>query len=255
MPNEVDEFMKGLDEEVQDPFTPNTEDPFAKADVVGETKKQEDEEAKPLPFHKDPKVQRYVEKEITKALEKVKPVEVIKESKEEGDEIVEVLTRIIGNDTPEKLSAIKDFKKVLGGLEEKGAQRALREIEERQNRLTEEDQQAQSELKQGFEDIEETYGVDITSNAPVARKTRDEFVEYIRKIAPKDSDGEVSAFPDLIASFEEFQERKKNVPAANSRAKDLSVRSMARSTDASKAPVTTDRSWDAVDKFFSKFSS
>lgn len=244
MKNELDDFLEGIKGE-EDPFEPTAKEP--EAEVEGE-KVEEEKEEKAVPFHKDPKVQRYVEKEINKALANVKPTESVVRDNTDEDDATEVLTRIIGNDTPDKLQAIKDFKKVLNGLEEKGAQRALREIQDRQNEAIEQDKQAESELKQGFEDIEEQFEVDLTS--PKAKKFREEFVEYIRKIAPK-KDGEIVALPDLPAAFEEFQARAKK-PADNSRAKALASRSLSRSSDAAVDNTNTDKSWASVDRMFSK---
>ncbi len=258
MANEVDAFLGDINEVPADPFAPTVEDPFAAKEKVEVKKEEDEEEVKPLPFHKDPKVQRYVEKEISRALKDIKPTETerfVRDTSGDEDEATEILTRIIGNDTTEKVAAIKDFKKYLGGLEERGAQKALKELQDRQEQETEKDRKAQSELNQGFEDIEETYDVDLTSNAPTARKTRAEFIDYIKRIAPKNEAGEVAAFPDLNAAFEEFQEKKKTVPQPNSRAKELASRSMARSNDASNPPANTDKSWNAVDRLFSRLGN
>ena len=69
----------------------------------------------------------------------------------------------------------------------------------------------------------------------------------VRKRAPKNEEGEVSAFPDLLSAFETYQEMSKKAPA--SRAKELASRGMTRSTDTSSA-VPQGRSWRDVDKFF-----
>lgn len=244
MKNELDDFLEGIkgEEEVfEAPIAEPTE---------GEVKEEEEKDEKPLPFHKDPKVQKYVEKEIAKALETAKPSEAERFAREtvEEDEMADVLVRIIGNDTPEKLQAIKDFRKELGKLEEKGAKRALSEFEQRQNEALKADKEAENELKQGFEDIEEQFEVDL--NSPKSKKMKEEFVEYIKKIAPK-KDGEIVAFPDIPAAFEEFQTRQKP-QASNSRAKALASRSLGRSSEAPAETVPKDNSWASVDRLFSK---
>lgn len=252
MKNELDDFLEGIKGEI-DPFEATVTEPeTAKEGDIKEGEEEEKEE-KPLPFHKDPKVQRYVEKEITKALANVKvPETIVREKTDEEDSATDVLIRIIGNDTPEKLQAVKDFKKVLNGLEEKGAQRALKDLEERQQQAIkasqDEDQKAEDELREGFEEIEESYGVDLTS--PKAKKLREEFVEYVRKIAPKKG-GEIVAYPDLPAAFEEFQSKPKKV-VDNSKAKALAARGISRSSDASVEANNTDKSWASVDRLFSK---
>lgn len=256
MPNEksaVEQFLSEPSDE-KSPFKSETQDPFN--NQVIEQKEEEMtedvEEEKPLPFHKDPKVQRYVEKQIAKALESV-PKTVEKREVSEEDEISDVLVRIIGNDTPEKQSAVKDFRKVLGSLEERGVQKALSQFEAQASKQREEDEKAQEELDESFEEIEDTFKVDLSSNAPSARKQRSEFIEYIRKIAPKNEEGEVIAFPDLNAAFEEFQEKGKRAAPSNSKAKELAARGMSHSSDASAQPVKGG-SWKDVERLFSRLS-
>lgn len=242
------EFLQELEQQTDNTGLASEDgNPFgASLDVEEEEVKEEE---KPLPFHRDPKVQRYVEKQIEKALKDVKPTEVQQFIKDTGEEdsLADVLTRIIGNDTPEKLSAIKDFRKELSRLEEKGAEKALAQI----SRQAEEERQAEAkatqELEQGFEDIEETFNVDLSSNSPIARKTRNEFVDFIKRVSPKDSEGNVTSLPDLEATFELFQDTRKKPD--NSRAKQLADRSMSRSSDASNVPVQKDSSWEGVNKF------
>ncbi len=246
----VDEFLGNLKEE-KDPFTPT--DPFKQEEVVDEKKEEEAEEEEKIPFHKDPKVQRFLEKEIAKALKNVPPTVIEKTVEKTEDEITDVLVRIIGNDTPEKQNAVKDFRRVLGSLEEKGAQRAIAQLQEQANLSSQEDLKAQQELDESFEEIEDTFGVDLSSNSVLAKKTRAEFVDYVRKVAPKDREtGEVVAFPDMVAAYEEFQDKNKR---STSRAKALASRSMTQSTDASAAPVVVDRSWKGIDKLFAKINS
>jgi hypothetical protein len=252
MKDELDNFLEGGENKVvTDPLETKVEDPFAK---TGESKVEETteevKEEKPLPFHKDPKVQRYIQKEVEKLTRDIKPNVIAGVTS--VDEADEILTRIIGNDTPEKVSAIKDFKKYLSGLEEKGAQKALSTIQEERQREVQEEEKAVEELNQGFDGIEETFGVDITSNTPQAKKTRNDFVDFINRVSPKDEYGQVVQLPDLENTFALFQEMNQNKKPSTNRAKELASKSMARSTDASNAPTTTDNSWKAVEKAFSK---
>lgn len=247
----VEDFLSGLGKAKEDPF--KSTDPFATLgeEPVTEEDTNEVEEEKSLPFHKDPKVQKFIEKEVGKRMADIKPA-MQPVSKETGDEITDVLTRIIGNDTPEKQAAVKDFHKVLSGLEEKGAQKALAQLAQQAQQERDKDTQAQQELEDSFTDIEDSYGVDLSSNTATARKTRSDFVEFVRQVAPKNSEGEVIGFPDMNAAFEVFQERNKRNPV---RAKQLASNGMTRSSDASAAPVVADKSWKGVEKLFSKLSN
>lgn len=254
MDNEVDKFLEGLNNEPKDdPFKSEAEDPFAQP-AKEEEKEEEVKDEKPLPFHKDPKVQKFIDKEISKRMAENKPSETeqfVRETKSEDDPLTDVLNRIVGNDTPEKLSAIKDFKKALESRDERVKESALRELQAQGQEERQAEADARAELEEGFENIEEEFGVDITSNVPVAKKTRGEFVDFIKLIAPKDSDGQVREYPDLTESFKLFQGMKKQ-SVQPSRAKELASRSMSRSSDASMAQKPTDNSWSAVEKLFAK---
>ena len=220
-----------------------------------EETKEEVKEEKPIPFHKDPKVQRFIEKEISKRIADAQPKEVEKFVEDLGaDEIDDVLTRIIGNDSPEKIAAIRDFKKVLLEREEKGAQKALDYFERQRENEVMEERKAEEELQTGFENIEEEFGVDITSSTPTARKTRSEFIDFVKRVAPKDSDGDILDYPDFMETFQLFQDTRKSTPEGNNRAKDLASRGMQKGGDASELPIQEDKSWNAVERILSKLT-
>lgn len=252
MTNEENEFLAGLDKTEENPFSPEPENLFGQEPEKKDEEEVEEEE-KPLPFHKDPKVQRYIQKELDKKLKDIQPTverQFIEEHKDEADEVQTVLERIIGNDTPEKIQAVKDFKKILGSLEEKGAQRALSQLAEQEALERQEEAQASEEIEQGFENIEETFNVDLSSNAPQARKTRNDFIDFVKRVAPKDEDGNVVALPDLVETFDTFQALQ--TKPTNTRAKEIANRSMTRSANTPAADQPKDISWRTVDKIFGK---
>ena len=245
MTNEIDAFLGDLKDEEKDPFKLETEDPLALKEEVAE--KEEEEK---LPFHKDPKVQRFIEKEIERRMPQKETIIEREVSRDESvDPLTDVLTRIIGNDTPEKISAIKDFQRALESREERVRQEALDEIDQRVDEEHEAEVEATNELVRGFEDIEDTFGVDITSNKPSAVSTRREFVDFIQRVAPKDDEGQVIEFPDLEETFKLFQDTKRGQAQPNNRAKELAARSINRSGDASTVPQQKDTSWRGVEKW------
>lgn len=226
---------------------------FTEQPVVESTEDTVNEE-KPVPFHKDPKVQRYVEKEIERALKNVPHVE--RPSTNESvpsdvKDVIEAFTTIIGNDTPEKVRALEKLEKTLQGSDERASTKAIerfqQQIKEQEAEQTKAEKAAQDELDTYFDEIEETYDVDLSSNAASAKKLRSEFIEYVRKIAPKDANGEVKSFPDLLSSFEVFQEGNKKT-APTTRAKELASRGMTRSGDTT-GTQPRGYSWKDVDKF------
>jgi hypothetical protein len=234
------------------------------AEEAEETGNEVEEEEKPIAFHQDPKVQRYVQKEIAKALKDVKPSAEQTFREEVSSDVQDVIgafTTIIGNDTPEKVKALAALEKTLNGADERASKKAIerfqQQMQEQQQQQAEQDNAAMAELDEAFESIEENYNVDLSSNAASAKQLRAQFIDYVRKIAHKDENGEVDQFPDMDAAFEAFQERNKRAPA--SRAKELASRGMARSNDTTGASEGFKSSqgdpWKQVDRLFSKLKS
>lgn len=225
------------------------QEPF-KEEPIADAAEDEIKEDKPLAFHQDPKVQRYVEKQIEKALKDIKPVErQFRQEVADDIKLPSSFIKLVGNDTEEKREVLKDLSNYFGTLKGEARQEFLQELKQQQQQQVEADKKAQNELNEYFEEIEETYNVDLSSKSATAKKTRSEFIDYVRKIAPKNEDGEVSGFPDLVAAYETFQELSKRT--APSRAKELASRGLTRSTDAAPA-LPAGRSWKDVDRFFSK---
>lgn len=256
MDNEKDavkSFLGEIGETKENPF--ETIDPFADKQEEEVEEQADGEEEKPLPFHEDPKVQRYVDKQIKKALEGLKTTpseerEFKAAVAEDSNDLVAAFTAIIGNDTPEKVAALKALKQTLGTVEERAGQKAIEALQMRENKQIEADKQAQVELDSAFEEVEETYNVDLSSNTAQSKKTRSDFVDYIRKIAPKNQEGEVTAFPDIASAWEEFEVRQKRSQAPN-RAKELAGRGLSRSGSATEVTKSKDSSWKGVEKFIS----
>lgn len=228
-------------------------EPFKEEEVQTPKEEEEDDnsptgEEKSLPFHKSPKVQRYVEKQIEKAL-KGQPVETqFRKDVEEDMGLPPALVRIVGNDTPEKQEALREFDKYLKGLKGEARQEFLDEMKQQEQAQVAEDNAALEELSTGFEEIEDQYGVDLDSDL----KTRAAFIEFLRKASHKNADGEVDQFADIPSTWEIFQSTQRAAPA--SRAKELATRGMTRSTDTGTAPVTG-RSWKDVDRMFAKLEA
>lgn len=231
----------------------------SKSDIFQETPVTEEldvKEEKPLPFHRDPKVQRYVEKQISKALES-RPQETRSEQVVPSDvkDVVDAFRTIIGTDTPEKLNALSALEKTLNGADERASQKAIerfqKQIEAQAEQQKEAEVKAQEELADYFDEIEETYNVDLSSQSASAKQLRSTFIEYVRKIAPKDAQGEVAAFPDLLGAFEDFQDRNKK--PVNNRAKELAQRGITRSGDIS-TPTPTGRTWKDVEQYLAKLT-
>jgi len=246
----VEEFLGGLEgHNEKNAFEIPKEEPFEAKEEIPEIPKDEDD--KPLPFNKDPKIQKYLEKREREMEERIKnsfkPEVITKEP--EKDEVTDVLVRLIGNDTPEKLSMVKEFKNILDKGTERAKAEAIAELESRQNQADKADRDAEIELETAFDNIEEIFSVDITSNNPIAKKTRQEFVSFVEKIAPKDNNGDIVNYPDMNSAWETFSEMKK-ATTVPSRAKELANRGMARSAEAQPANQTK-VGWEAAEEYIS----
>lgn len=256
--NELDEFLGDLNSTVDDSVFENKQEEI---EGFGETPVENNEkapESKPEPFHKNPKIKRFIEKEISKALESQGKTEqpIVKAPAQEDDELSSVIARMIGNDTTEKELIGRDLKKVLLGIKNEAREEALQSFKQESQQAEQAQRDAERVLNESFEAIEETYGVDITSNAPLAKKTRSEFISFVQRLAPKNSNGEITEYPDFIETFDVFQETKKATPApSNARAKDIASRSMARSTETQSAKPTEKMTWDTVSRIFDKLGS
>lgn len=239
MDNELDAFLGGLKEPEKDPF---------KVDEVFPTEEQpKEEKEEKVPFHKDPKLQKYIEKEISKRVASIEPktIEKSEAPKDEDDYYV----RLIGNDTPEKVAMIREAKQREERQLQLAEERALSRLAEQEAKGREAEQKATEELDNYFEAIEETYGVDL--NAKGSAQLRSEFLELVKQVSPKNKDGDVVDFPDLEQLFGVFQ-KMQDKP---NRAKEIASRSMARSSDVSNVKETKEVSWGVVDKLFGKLNS
>lgn len=235
----VKQFLEGTNDNMFD----QSKDPFADVTIEQKEEPIEEKEEKPLPYHKDPSLQRYIDKKVKEGLGSREEKEDKPQAVDDFKDVVDSFRTIIGDNTPEKVRALETLQKSLNNLDQKAAQRAEEKIEEIAQRESMADEEAEQELESAFESIEENFNVDLTSSG--SRKTRQEFVAFVEKIAPKDRNGDVIDFPDMNSAWETFSEMKKSTP---NRAKELASRSMARSTGtATVQPKRVD--WNAVDDF------
>lgn len=229
----IEEFLgEEFSNKGKDPFDQTQDDPFATQENTQETETEETKEEKPLPFHKDPKVQKFIDKEISKRMAEIKPEPVLQKEKETDDDYY---VRLIGNDTPEKVAMIKEAiardERMLSMAED----RAFNRLSQKEQETVSAEKENVEFLLNAVESIEEEYGIDISSNNQSAQKTRQEFLSFVEKIAPKDGNGDLIDYPDMNSAWETYQEIKKST-AQPSRAKELASRSMSRSASTETAP-------------------
>lgn len=240
-----DDFMAGLDKGEENPLEPLADDLFPEDKT---TEVIEEKPEKPVPFYKDEKVQRYIEKQIEKRLKDVRPTvtETFKQEVSAGDpDLVNAFTAIIGNDTPEKIAALKALETSLSRVDERATNKAIERLQqvqhEQSERETREIAEAQSELEEGRSDIEDHLGQELTE------RQWDAYKDFLKRIEPK---GGYDEYPDFVETFEVFRNSVKR--PSNSQAKVLASRGLERSSSASITPklVSDGKTslWNQVDK-------
>ena len=226
----VDSFLAGLEE-------PNVEvgDELA---LFPEEKEEEEIPEKPVAFHKDEKVQRYIDRQVEKRLKDFKPSaeQSFKEEVSQGEpKFISSLEKIIGNDTPEKLQALKDLKEDWSGMTKQARQGALQEILEAQQEAEQNEQveleEAVDELDEGRDEIESHFG------KPLTEKQWEGYKDFLLDIEPK---GGYQEYPDFIKTFDKFKGLNSR---SNATAKTLASRSMERSAPASNQEAPKGNSW------------
>lgn len=151
---------------------------------------------------------------------------------EESDYLKSV-ERIYGTDTPEAQLATDLLKKAIVGAREDAKQAALEEIRQDRQREMADQNEADKELDSMIDEIEDEYGVTLTE--PQERA----YFQLLEKMSPKDKNGEVIEYADPHAVWEMFQEKLKQRPT-DTRAKDLSSRSMVNSGSSKESNLNAD---------------
>lgn len=194
-------------------------------------------------FHElrnDPRFERFVAKEIKKRMGDIQPTrqeQFISDATNEDSSLVDAFTAIIGNDTPEKVAALNQLKRTISQMDArtKAAEGAVQVVEQYKERDAEV-QRSREYLQDSFEEIEDSYGIDLLSNSAAAKKTRGDFVEFLEKISPKDEFGDIKEYADPVEAYEIFQTLKK--PQPSTQAKNIVARSVSRSSaDAANTPT------------------
>ena len=163
----------------------------------------ETESEEKTPFHKNPKVQRYIDRQVRKALENNTQTTY-------GEPVKETTFTPSNTSTepsPEWIMAYGDTDKsrkawaLNQSYLEKAVERARQEALNDFRNQIEQEKQAEKEFENfitnSLESIEDTYDVDITSNTASAKKTRNEYLELVKKLSPKDNEGNIISYADF----------------------------------------------------------
>lgn len=256
--NEVDKFFKGLASE-----------DTTKADIFGEKKpvektEVESEDDKPKNRHSRRWEAKYqLEREsgielaaklkiTTDALNAVTESQKFQKSvgSDVEDEGLKSWLKIYG-DKPEHREAYNVMKNnIIGPVaqEARDLREQLEEINTREERASKKVKEYQSKVLEEFEKIEDKYNIDITSDSESAEKTRNEFIELIKKLSPKDADGNITSYADIDGAWDIYQSKKSTSEPVNQVRNQIASRSMANQGGNVNVPKQRSRGWDGWKK-------
>ena len=230
--NAEDDFLGELaNNNEADPFAPTAND-----EVFPDENEKIEEEIKPTPFAKDEKVQRYIERQIEKRLKTYQPTatETFKQEITGDPDLVRAFEGIIGNDTPEKLAALKALENSLNKVDERATAKAIERLQQVQQQEVEREEtelsEAYDEIEDGFDDIENHYGIELTDRQKSAYK------QFLLKFEPR---GGYTEYPDFVETFDVFKTHMKAQRPSNAQAKAYASRGMERSSSNSNESVPT----------------
>ena len=254
---EIDKFFKGLKGE------DNT-----KADIFGENKPTGEVEKEGESEQDEPKKNRHsrrweakyqAERESSIELaarvqEMNKQIQQLTESQkyrqeigsDVSDEGLKSWLEIYG-DKPEHRKAYEILQnKIIKPVSER-AERLQEELEEIKNRDVVESKQVkefEGFIGQEFERLEDSYDVDITSN----EELRNALIDEIRRISPKDSEGNIKEYGDFDAAMENIMEKSKKEDTGSQKRSEIASKSMANSGGNTNLPKERSRGWDGWKK-------
>lgn len=231
MPNESSELQK-LFKPAEEIFNPQVNAPADDADELPTELRNRHVR------QQDRKIQELREENIALNARYETMSEAVKLRQEVApDELDAMVARIYGTDKPENAAATDLLTKAFKGYSERAERNAIEKFRAEQEQSEGAVDKEVKNLESYIEEIEDTYGVDLSSNQS-ARDKRSEYLTLLEKLSPK-SNGEVIDYADPFETYELFASRQ-----PQSRAKEFSQRSMANSR-----PVTNSIQEDATAKF------
>jgi hypothetical protein len=155
-------------------------------------------------------------------------------------------------DTPEARKAWDVNLVLLNRAKQEAKEEAISEFKNEQESAAKEQKKFESFIDNSLEDLEDDFGVDLTSDAPAARKARREFLEMIQDLSPKDDAGTIIGYADFEKTFKLYQDsRKQDKNSSTDKRKELAARSMTKGSNSPSldqnnqdGPIT----WDTAKK-------
>lgn len=240
--NQVEEFLKDLESDpnkvdvLEQPLNADSEKSESEAAAEGAGDEKKGEESQPRNRRERRLMQKLdAERQSSSFLAgKLEArTEAQKAVTEEAD-YLKAAERIYGTDSPEAQLATDLLKKAILGARDDAENRAYDRMKSERENESKAQKDADDELDSMIEEIEDEYSVSLTE--PQERS----FFQLLEKMSPKDSDGNVKEYADPHAVWEVFAEKLNKPTAGNTRAKDMSSRSMTQSGASKESNLDTD---------------
>lgn len=220
--NEVDKFFQDLPSEDQAIADIFNEEPEKPASEKTAEEPEKDDEPRKNRRHRRLEQQLQTEREARIKAEAIAATRA--EAKPSESSVDERLFRIFSNDEVGRTGAAT-LAELLRESRAEAKKEALDEFQHQQVEEKRQEKEFEDFIYGELESIEDEYDVDITSDAPAARKMRNELKELVAKLSPKDEQGLLTGYADFKETFELYQARRPKA-AEPTRAKEVAARSM-----------------------------
>lgn len=237
MADTIEEFLKGIAPE-------ETNNLFDKPLVESPAPEKEDEEKEEAikknryARRREAEAQRLRDENL-QLNERVKVLSELGKFKEEvGDDPLKKVDAIFGTDTPEKLAATNILKEALAGMKESAKSDVIKEWESRTEQETTSQKEADSEVDDFLDHVEEEHGLDMSDD-----NVRSGYLTLMEKMSSKYNDGNIKEFADPDAVAETYIALQKR--QGSGRARELADRSMTRSGESQPSTLPQ----NAIDRF------
>ena len=245
---DIDKFVEGLaDTEQMFDISKDFEAESRPAKQEGEEAKADEHEEKAIPFNRDPKVQKFIERQVRKKLEELAPTAQKSESpqKEAGGEIPDEFLSMFG-DNEDTRKAWKHQEKLFEKFVEKAKAEAVESIRSEQKAREQEVSSYENLIDDELSRIEEAHGIDFTD------ESRSEFLGLVQQLSPKDGNGKIASLADFDGVYEIYRGMEKKNPTLD-RQKRLASRSGEKSGTAEVVEQSGYRKGMGFDGFRSQF--
>jgi len=239
MDKETEKFLGDVagDEKVKDAVKPEKEDAEELPDDL------KNRQIKRLLKRREEEKQSAIElaDKVRKAHEEI---EYLKKDREGGLKYKERFEKVIGNDTAEKQALVSEMAKIFEQQEEE----LTKKVDDRQRQSREKEEAEEAKLKRDVDDmvanVEDKFDLDLTSETDEANTRYDKFMSLVKKMSPKDAQGNLTSYADFEAVAEIFKEQESKGSSLN-RKKEIASRgsSTSASVDTNKSELSAQERW------------